>query len=377
MAFGLNPQDDWRQFGGQALQDLGYGLSNSPTIGTALGAANRRTQEQQPYRDQQATLAEQQRQDALEKNQTSEWIKANFPQYSNLPPQQAWTAAMADLAAKRQAASGGGATYGQTPVFLVDDKGNQQAAQMSSGGGLLVNGKTLPGIPTGWKVVARPDNMSSVDMGGYRGVFDPNSGTYSGGPAIQGAPSANMDVTQQGDGTRQMAPAAGSPQAIENIGNRTKAATALNTLETKNQIAANAIDKALTQASWATTGLIGGATSGVGGSPAFDLAKTLETIKANIGFDELQTMRDNSPTGGALGQVTERELAFLQSTIANIEQAQSEQQLRDNLKVLKDYLSMSTQQRRSAFDQQFGGAGAPAAPAGQSTSTGVQWSFEP
>ena len=94
--------------------------------------------------------------------------------------------------------------------------------------------------------------------------------------------------------------------------------------------------------------------SAVPGSPAYDLARTLDTIKANIGFNELQTMRDNSPTGGALGSITERELAFLQSTVASIEQPQSEAQLRENLKVLSDYLKSNAQQRRAAFDSQFG-----------------------
>ena len=51
---------------------------------------------------------------------------------------------------------------------------------------------------------------------------------------------------------------------------------------------------------------------------AKDYAQRLDTLKANIGFGELQRMRDNSPTGGALGQVTERELNFLQSVLGAI-----------------------------------------------------------
>lgn len=51
---------------------------------------------------------------------------------------------------------------------------------------------------------------------------------------------------------------------------------------------------------------------------AKDYKQRLDTLKANIGFGELQKMRDNSPTGGALGQVTERELGFLQSVLGAI-----------------------------------------------------------
>jgi hypothetical protein len=46
------------------------------------------------------------------------------------------------------------------------------------------------------------------------------------------------------------------------------------------------------------------------------LTEQLTTIRANIGFDKLQRMRDESPTGGALGQVALGELYALQSSIA-------------------------------------------------------------
>lgn len=102
----MNPTFNWARFGGEALQDLGYGLGNAPTVGNAFGAATRYGATQQPYRDQQATLEEERKREALEKNQTSEWIKANFPQYSNLPVGQAWQAALGDLQAQRSAATG-------------------------------------------------------------------------------------------------------------------------------------------------------------------------------------------------------------------------------------------------------------------------------
>ena len=66
-------------------------------------------------------------------------------------------------------------------------------------------------------------------------------------------------------------------------------------------------------------------------TPANLLDKSLDTIKAQIGFAELQAMRDASKTGGALGQVTERELQLLQRTIAAIEPDLSPDALRANL----------------------------------------------
>ena len=58
------------------------------------------------------------------------------------------------------------------------------------------------------------------------------------------------------------------------------------------------------------TGMAGAAMEGIPGSAAHDVSKLVDTLKASIGFDALNRMRQNSPTGGALGQVSERELAF-------------------------------------------------------------------
>lgn len=67
------------------------------------------------------------------------------------------------------------------------------------------------------------------------------------------------------------------------------------------------------------------------GTAAHDASKLLDTIKANAGFDRLQQMREQSPTGGALGQVSEFENRLLQATIGNLEMSQSEDQFLQNL----------------------------------------------
>lgn len=78
----------------------------------------------------------------------------------------------------------------------------------------------------------------------------------------------------------------------------------------------------------------------VPGSSAKDLAATVTTIKANIGFDRLQRMRAESPTGGALGQVAVQELVALQATIANLDQSQSTDQFKANMQIaLQQYQS--------------------------------------
>ncbi len=79
---------------------------------------------------------------------------------------------------------------------------------------------------------------------------------------------------------------------------------------------------------WFETGATGQLMRGTGisGTAAYDLAAALKAIDANMAFDALQRMRESSPTGGALGQVTERELDLLKSTVASLDPDQSQDQ---------------------------------------------------
>ena len=86
------------------------------------------------------------------------------------------------------------------------------------------------------------------------------------------------------------------------------------------------------------------------------MAKTVETVSATIGFDRLQRMRNESPTGGALGQVAVKELDFLQATQGSLSQLQSGPQLLDNLQRLGEQYkaSMLRIYRAALKDQQDG-----------------------
>ena len=84
------------------------------------------------------------------------------------------------------------------------------------------------------------------------------------------------------------------------------------------------------------TGLLGQMGSAMAGTPAHNLKNLLEAVKANIGFEALNTMRQESPNGAALGNVTERELAFLQAAAGSLLQSQTEDQLLYNLNKLEE-----------------------------------------
>lgn len=76
------------------------------------------------------------------------------------------------------------------------------------------------------------------------------------------------------------------------------------------------------------------------GTTGKDLETTLDTIKANVGFDKLQQMRANSPTGAALGSVSDFENKMLQSVIASLATSQSKEQFLTNLQRVEDTYNM-------------------------------------
>jgi hypothetical protein len=68
------------------------------------------------------------------------------------------------------------------------------------------------------------------------------------------------------------------------------------------------------------------------GTTAANVTAAVQSIAAAEGFSQLQKMREVSPTGGALGQVTELELRLLQDSFSAIQDTnQSPEQLRSNL----------------------------------------------
>lgn len=92
-------------------------------------------------------------------------------------------------------------------------------------------------------------------------------------------------------------------------------------------------------------GMVGGNTVGVGsllsyipGTDATDLEANLSALKANIGFNELTAMRAASPTGGALGNVSDTEIRLLTDTLGGLSTRQSPANFAKNLAVVKQGL---------------------------------------
>jgi len=92
----------------------------------------------------------------------------------------------------------------------------------------------------------------------------------------------------------------------------------------------------------------------IGGTDAANLQAALSTVTSAIGFKRLQDMREASPTGGALGAVSERELSQLNAALGSISQSQSKKQLKKNLERIKKHYQNSVKAinaQRMAYQQ--------------------------
>lgn len=133
-----------------------------------------------------------------------------------------------------------------------------------------------------------------------------------------------------------------------------KATASLSSAEADADNLDQQIAKALPQVNYWTAGMGGVSLEKLAGTPARNLAERLRTIKANATTAALQEMRDNSPTGGALGQVSDYEDKMLASKVANLENAQDPIQLKDNLLDLQEYLKERRIRIRKAYKMDYG-----------------------
>ena len=171
-------------------------------------------------------------------------------------------------------------------------------------------------------------------------------------PALSAPPQGyRYNITTNADGSESIEAVviAGTPQA-EELKKQQDAVKAgrRNRTQQLMSVVTPAIDEAIRitkdPENWATgkpgafIDLLGKATGGVAtaGTSRLALNEQLTTIKANIGFDKLQRMRDESPTGGALGQVAIQELYALQNSLAPLNPNQQPEELVRSLEAVRD-----------------------------------------
>lgn len=337
------PVNPFQQFfgsksGANALMGLGAGLL-SGNLGNAGLYAMQGAQADAEYTKTQKEEAERKQQ----LNQTVEWARNAFPDVlANVPEHLAGDLAV-DLWKKQFLPEKGGTNYGLTPIYGVDANGQPTIAQLSDQGGLQP-----VQMPEGFRVSKDPIKM---DAGDHWVLLDPVTRGQIG--VIPKSGDVPAGYQQTGDGA--IAPMPGSPQQAEIDAAARANAQRVRSLNERADLVIGKVDEALGQVAWDSTGLVGQVMGNVAGSKAFDLRKTVDTVIANIGFAELQAMREASPTGGALGQVAVQELQMLQSVLASLNADQSTPQMAANLAEVKRLL-----ERQKMFREEASRMGAPA-----------------
>ena len=99
---------------------------------------------------------------------------------------------------------------------------------------------------------------------------------------------------------------------------------------------------------------IPGALPNVPGMAGADAAAKLETLRSQIGFGVLQSMRNASKTGGALGNVSDAEGKRLEANLASLGTAQSEEQMRQNLERIVDFTTKAKGRVSEGFGLKYG-----------------------
>jgi hypothetical protein len=195
-----------------------------------------------------------------------------------------------------------------------------------------------------YKGVSDPTKTMLVELvnGRWQPIIDPSTNLpyaedkFAGDSYTGTIPSGWESV--EVNGVRTLRPIQGGPADIEAVQAKeaeiasnealTQKAETVLSVAADMKLLIQAADKDFNSQLW---GPIGQAQALIAGTRSADLDAAIETINARVGFDELQAMRDASPTGGALGQVSELELKQLNAALGSLNRKQSKEQFLRNL----------------------------------------------
>lgn len=85
-----------------------------------------------------------------------------------------------------------------------------------------------------------------------------------------------------------------------------------------------------------------------------DADAKLKTLQAKISFDTLRDMRDNSKTGGALGQVSDVEIQLLMNSLVPLMRTQSETQFKQSLEKIIKVTDKAQKKLDGAYQELYG-----------------------
>lgn len=200
---------------------------------------------------------------------------------------------------------------------------------------------------------SRPDLYPTFDRALYavQTGFRQGTGLDQGGSVapMAGVTTTKTDINQAeklgaGRGETMAKRESALPQAAEN----------LRSLDNAVNLTNKTADDAAGMANSMTTGWVGSLAKAVPGSAAYNLAAKVGTLQSNATINALQEIRASSPTGGALGAVSDYEDKMLASKYANLTQSQSKEQFLANLQQYKEQVAHSVNNVRQAYTDTYG-----------------------
>lgn len=169
-----------------------------------------------------------------------------------------------------------------------------------------------------------------------------------------------------GPGENELVARTGGPADLKIQGAFNQDTAALNNSTSSMDRLAVAANEAMKHPGLAGTAGLRGVIPNIPGGEAANAAALLNTLKSQVAFDVLQDMRNNSKTGGALGQVSDKEGQLLQANLAALDKSQSVEQLRASLQKIIDFSDKAKDRLRQAYNMKHGGL--PTDNAGQAPS---------
>lgn len=136
-------------------------------------------------------------------------------------------------------------------------------------------------------------------------------------------PAGYQVVQDPVTGSTRMEPIEGSPAWLEQQAALDRQNAVAGSQDTSTSIITSAAQKARDayNSGAITTGVVGNTLALDPGSQAAEMRRQVETLKANASIENLNAMRQASPTGGALGSVTEKENAMLANKLGALDPA--------------------------------------------------------
>lgn len=123
---------------------------------------------------------------------------------------------------------------------------------------------------------------------------------------------------------------------------------------------------------YTATGVAGQLPTIMGGSPKARLQAKINALKAQVGFNALQAMRDASKTGGAVGQVSNFEQQLFQQQLGSLDPAAlGEEGFKEALDGVIAYTEAAKDRMGSAFEETYGAPFVPKGKTGQTVGPGM------